>query len=135
MARINLEVPQEILNIFNDLETNSEQMMSEMTLKGANVVLEAVKTNFKKSFKSDKSILQGLKLSRTYKTPSDDGINTKVIIDGYNDEGVAIPLIAMAREFGTSRGESKRPFFRRAFNGKAIESVMLKVQEKYLPKE
>lgn len=141
MASVNLEVPKEVLELFENIDTDT--MLGEMTTEGAKQVIEVVKSNLKKSFKTDRSIIDGLKLSKVYKTPSDDSINTKVIITGYSKyhrnktypNGVPIPLIAMAREYGTSTGEKKRPFFRRSFNAKSIEEAMLKAQEKHLPKE
>ena len=93
---------------------------------------------------------------KTYKTPSDDGINNKVAVYGYikkgktykrknsykgkktgtyESDGVPAPLVVIQREYGNSRGEKKIPIFRPAFKKSQIESVMLKVQEKYLPKE
>ena len=50
-------------------------------------------------------------------------------------KGVPISLIALAREYGTSSGEGKKPFFRKSFKKAEIEAEMKKVQEKYLPKE
>ena len=41
----------------------------------------------------------------------------------------------MAREYGTSNGEAKKPFFRKSFKKDEIENEMRKVEEKYLPKE
>ena len=79
----------------------------------------------KSSFKSTKTLEKGLKKTKTYKTISDDGINTKVGFYGYTEDGTPIPLIAMAREFGTSSGEKKKPFFRKAFKQKeAIEHLL-----------
>ena len=37
-------------------------------------------------------------------------------------------LIAIAREYGTSMGEQKKPFFRKAFKQKEIEEAMWKAQ-------
>ena len=42
---------------------------------------------------------------------------------------------SLAREYGTSSGESKKPFFRKSFKKAQIENAMKKVQEKYLSKE
>ena len=53
----------------------------------------------------------------------------------YNYDGIPVPLIAIAREFGTSSGEAKKPFFRKSFKKAEIEVEMKKVQDKYLPKE
>lgn len=47
----------------------------------------------------------------------------------YEQEGVPVPLIVIAREYGTSRGEAKKPFVRRSFNKNEIEAVMKKVQK------
>lgn len=50
----------------------------------------------------------------------------------YIQKGVPVPLIIAAREFGTSSGENKKPFVRKAFNAKAeIEKAMLDVQNNY----
>jgi hypothetical protein len=79
-----------------------------------------------------------------YRTPSDDGINVKVGFWGYSKyhktkrypQGVPIPLIANAREYGTSSGEAPRPFFRKEFRRKSqIESAMQKVHDRYVPKD
>lgn len=133
MAGFYVELPTEIINSFKELENNTEEMLGRMTKAGAEIVHKEVLKNMKSSFKSTSSLEKGLKITKTYKTKSDDGINTKVGFYGYNDNGVPIPLIAMAREFGTSSGEKKKPFFRKAFNKKSqIENAMLKVQEEYI---
>ena len=62
---------------------------------------------------------------------------------GYNTDkktkkhpnGVPIPLIAMAREYGTSSGEAKKPFFRKSFKKKDIEQAMKQVQDKYIKED
>jgi hypothetical protein len=38
----------------------------------------------------------------------------------------------MAREYGTSRGEEKKPFFRKSFSKKEIEQAMMEVQDRYI---
>ena len=139
MAKFNMELPNELIKELKNLEQNSEKMMSEMTQAGAKVVYNLVLSNMKGSFKSTKGLADCLRITRAYKTPSDDGINTKIAFYGYfinsNSKEVPAPLVANAREYGTSRGEKKKPFFRKSFNKSKIESEMLKVQEKYLPKE
>ena len=110
-------------------------------------------SNMKSVFKTTKSLEKGLKVTRVYKTPSDDGINVHIGFYGYADSdkpvkitttskkgkkytyersGVPIPLIAIAREYGTSRGEAKKPFFRKSFKKKEIEAVMQSVEDKYI---
>jgi HK97 gp10 family phage protein len=133
VAGFNVELPNELIKSFQELEANTEEMLSEMTRAGAEVVYKQVKSNMKSSFKSTESLEKGLKITKSYRTPSDDGINTKVGFYGYNDEGTPIPLIALAREFGTSSGEKKKPFFRKAFRQEsAITNAMKKAQEKYI---
>ena len=133
MAGFSAELPNELIKSFQKLENNTEEMLSEMTRAGAEVVYKQVKANMKNSFKSTESLDKGLKITKSYRTPTDDGINTKVGFYGYNEKGVPIPLIAMAREFGTSRGEKKKPFFRKAFRQEsAITNAMKKAQEKYI---
>ncbi len=136
MAGFNAELPNELIKSFQELETNTEEMLGEMTKAGAEVVYKQVKSNMKSSFKSTESLEKGLKITKSYRTPSDDGINTKVGFYGYDEDGIPIPLKALAREYGTSRGEKKKPFFRKAFRQEsAITNAMMKVQEKYIKNE
>lgn len=140
MARFNAELPNDLIKEFEKLGDNAEKMMGEMTKAGAEVVYKLVKINMAKSFKSTNSLEKGLKMTRVYKTPSTDGIGVYVGFYGYDTSkktkkypnGVPIPLIANAREYGTSMGEAKKPFFRKSFNKKQVEEAMLKVQEKYI---
>jgi len=133
MAGFNVELPNELIKSFQELEANTEEMLSDMTRAGAEVVYKQVKSNMKSSFKSTESLEKGLKITKSYRTPSDDGINTKVGFYGYDEDGIPIPLKALAREYGTSRGEKKKPFFRKAFRQEsAITNAMKKAQEKYI---
>lgn len=143
MARYEAMLPTELIKQFEQIHDNTFEMMGDMTKEGAKVAYKNVESNMNKSFKSVKSLKRGLTLTRVYRTPSDDGINCKVGFYGYDTSkktkqypnGVPIPLIALAREYGTSSGESKKPFFRKSFKKTEIETAMKKVQEKYLPKE
>ena len=132
MAKFSKELPNDLIKVFEDLETNCEDMLGEMCKAGAETVHSKVKSNMGKVFKSTRSLEKGLKITKVYKTPSDDGINVHIGFYGYNDEGIPIPLIANAREYGTSSGEEKKPFFRKSFNKKSIEQAMQKVQNKYI---
>ena len=144
MAKFQSELPYELMKVFEDLETNCDEMFGEMCKAGATVVYNNVMANMEKAFDSAKSLKKGLKITRVYKTPSDDGINVHVGFYGYNDEGVPIPLIALAREYGTygsnpkskgskdTKGEAKKPFFRKSFKKKDIEQAMQEVQDKYI---
>ena len=132
MAKFSCELPNDLIKVFEDLETDCDDIFGEMCEAGAEVVYNNVKSNMGKSFDTTKSLDKGLKITRVYKTPSDDGINVHVGFYGYTEEGVPIPLIAQAREYGTSRGEAKKPFFRKSFKKKDIEQAMQKVQDKYI---
>ena len=136
MAKFKSELPYELMKVFEDLETNCDEIFGEMCKAGATVVYNNVMANMKKVFKSTRSLEKGLKITKVYKTPSDDGINVKIAFYGYNDKGVPIPLIAQAREYGTSvngkQHEAKKPFFRKSFKKKEIEQAMQAVQDKYI---
>ena len=143
MARFNAELPNDLMKVFDELETNAPEMMGEMCKAGATVVYKKVVANLGKVFERTDTLLKGLKITKIYKTPSDDGINVHVGFYGYNTDkktkahpkGVPIPLIAMAREYGTSSGEDKKPFFRKSFAKKDIESAMLEVQNRYIKED
>lgn len=141
MAKFNAEIPNDLIKYFDELETNCGDIFGEMTKAGAEVVYKLVKKNMSKSFKTTKALDKGLKITKVYKTPSDDGINVYIGFYGYDPDskptkkypnGTPIPLIAMAREYGTSRGEQKKPFFRKSFKKNEIENAMKKVEEKYI---
>lgn len=156
MAKFKAELPNELIKDFQKLERNTEKMMGEMTRAGAETVYDKVVTNMKKAFDHPDEIIEKLQITKTYKTPSDDGINTKVAVYGYikqgkkftrknsykkatgksySSDGVPAPMVVIQREYGNSRGEKKVPIFRPAFNKSKITQVMEQVQEKYLPKE
>lgn len=132
MAKFQSELPNELMKVFEDLETNCDEMFGEMCKAGAEVVYNNVLSNMGKAFKSTRSLMKGLKVTKVYKTPSDDGINVHVGFYGYTEDGVPIPLIALAREYGTSKGEEKKPFFRKSFKKKQIEQEMQRIQDKYI---
>ena len=132
MAKFKSELPYDLMKVFEDLETNCDDMFGEMCKAGAEVVYDNVTANMKKVFKSTKSLEKGLKITKVYKTQSDDGINVHIGFYGYTEDGVPIPLIAQAREYGTSKGEEKKPFFRKSFKKKQIEQAMQEVQDKYI---
>ena len=143
MAKFKAELPNDLIKMFQDLEEDSKKIFGEMTQAGAKAVYEGVKRNMKKSFKTTKSLDKGLTISRVQVTSDVDSIQTWIGFYGYDTskaskrypKGKPIPLIAMAREYGTSNGEAKKPFFRKSFKKDEIENEMRKVEEKYLTKE
>ena len=133
MARFDSELPTELLKVFDELETNCEEIFGNMTKAGAEVTLNNIKSNIPKSF-ADSNIMNCLKITRVYKTPTDNGINTKVGFFGYftNKNGVKTPapLVANVFEYGSSKF-TKQPFFRRSFKKAQIEKAMLEAQKRY----
>ena len=141
MAKFKAELPNDLIKVFDELETDAPMMMGEMCKAGAAVVYDKVVAGLKKAFDPDRvgSMLKGLKITKVYETPSDDGINVHVGFYGYDGvptkqyhKGTPIPLKAMAREYGTSSGERKVPFLRKSFAKKDIEQAMMEVQNRYI---
>lgn len=159
MARYNAQLPNEIIKEIEAHERNCKNMFEDMTQEGAKVVYNLVLQNMKSAFASTESLEKGLTFTRAYRT-KDGSVNTYVGFYGYDGKpttkypkGTPIPLMAMAREYGTygsnkktkhnprnkkgvmPKGEKKNPFFRKSFKKKDIEEAMLKVQERYLGNE
>ena len=138
MARFKAELPNDLIKQFESLEKNTDKMLEEMTEAGAKVVLSNIKSSVPSSWYSS-GIMKCLKVTRPYKTPSDDGVNTKIAFYGYfinrNKERIPAPLVANVTEYGRSNSPyPKKPFLRRSFKKAEIEKVMKAVQDKYIPK-
>lgn len=138
MARFKAELPNDIIKQFEGVEKSTDAMLSEMTEAGAKIVLANIKANVPSSWHSS-NIMKCLKVSRTYKTPTDDGVNTKVAFYGYfknkNGEIIPAPLVANVTEYGRSNSPyPKQPFLRKSFKKADIERAMQAVQDKYIPK-
>ena len=146
MAKFTMELPSDIIKDFERIDKKSQEIFGEMTKAGA----EVVKKNMEAEAPS--TIRNHIKTSRVYKTPSDDGINTKVYISGdlpfsnplrkyfsrrggngkvyQTNEGVPAAFLAQLYEYGRSTYRfPKKPFFRKAFKGKEIADAMLKKQK------
>lgn len=140
MAKFSAELPNDLIQQFKELaDGGAEKMLGEMVDAGAEIVEKNIRKNMKNVFKDTSRLEKCLRVTKIYKTPSDDGINKKVAFYDYfeneNGKTVPAPLVAQAREYGTSRGEKKKPFIRTAFKKGEITDAMLKVQEKYLKDE
>lgn len=108
-----MELPDDLIKTFSSIEKNTDKMLGEMTKAGAEVVVNNVKANLPEGLKDLPS--SNISLTKTYKTPSDDGINTKVVISGYftnkNGKRTPAPLVANMFEYGSSKREyPKQPF-------------------------
>ena len=136
MAKFVGELPNDLIKMFEALEVNTESMLGEMVQAGAEVARQNVEAKMPRQLRAGMlSSGDAIRLTRVYKTPSDDGINCQVTIEGYfiNRDGIKTPapLVANLFEYGRSNSPyPKQPFFRQSFN--KIEKAMLRVQEKYL---
>lgn len=129
-------LPDDLIKMFTDLEKDTEQMLSDMVTAGAAVVEANVNAKMPRDFKK---VLNGnnVKVTKVYKTPSDDGINCQVMITGYfinrHKQVTPAPLVANIFEYGRSGAPyPKKPFFRASFNASQIEQAMLDAQKKYI---
>lgn len=133
MAKFLMQLPTEILKDIEYINGNSDKIFGEMTQAGAKVTLGNINSSIPKSF-VDSDIMNCLKITRVYKTPTDDGINTKVGFFGYftnkNSIKTPAPLVANVFEYGSSKF-TKQPFFRRAFKKAQIEKAMLEAQKRF----
>lgn len=132
MARFSMELPKGIMDDFKKLHKDAEKIFGKMTEAGAKVVFDNILQNVPESLKSSE-IMDCLKITEIYKTPSDDGINTKVAFYGYfiNENGVKTPapLVANVFEYGSTTF-TKQPFLRKSFSKSKIEKAMLEAQKK-----
>lgn len=133
MAKFDMQLPKDIIKDIEFINNNADNIFGQMTKAGADVVYRNIKTNIPKGFASS-NIMNCLKITRIYKTPSDGGINTKVGFYGYfiNENGVETPapLVANVFEYGSSKF-TKQPFFRRSFKKSQIEKAMMEAQMQY----
>lgn len=131
MARFIMELPTDVMEEIQKIYDNAEEILGGMTQAGAKVVLENVKANAPAGWKGS-GIMNNIFLTKPYVTPSDDGINTKVLISGYftNHNGVKTPapLVANVFEYGSTKF-SKKPFFRKSFRKSEISQAMYKAQK------
>lgn len=131
MAHMTLELPNDIIEDFRKIYDNYDHIVGEMTRAGAQVVYNTVVSSVPAGI-AGSEMMKCLKVTKTYKTPSDGGTATKVGFFGYfkNKRGklTPAPLVANVFEYGSSK-QPKQPFFRRAFNNNQIEAAMLEAQK------
>ena len=132
MAKFELELPDSIIDDLDNIYLNADVIFGKMTKAGAEVVMKNVKKNVPKSFHGS-NIMHCLYMTKPYKTPSDDGINTQVGFYGYfinkKGEKVPAPLVANVFEYGRSDATfTRHPFFRKSFRKDEVEKAMLQMQ-------
>ena len=131
MAKFEMQLPDDIIKDFQKIYNNSDEIFGKMVQAGAEVVYNNIKANAPSSVKSS-DMMNCLKITKVYKTPSDDGINDKVGFYGYfinkNGKTTPAPLVANVFEYGSTKVQ-KKPFIRKSFRKAQIEKAMLKVQK------
>lgn len=147
MAIFQTILPDDVMKDFKKVHDNTEEIFGAMTQAGAKAAMSAVKANVPKV-----EMASHVKLTKTYRTPTDGGINTKVYFSGYlpfkgnrtsfsrrgrsggkvytTSKGIPVDFLAQVYEYGRSnRPFPKRPFFRKSFNKGIIEKAMLQAQK------
>ena len=154
MANFNVVLPDGVIKDIQKIYKNSDDIFGSMTQAGAKTVEKNIRANAPKGVRNEPKLMNKLKVSRTYKTPSDGGINTKTAFffgegseSGYfnnrTGQKTPIPLVLNAFEYGTQerytkegqhRGRieypTKHPFLRKSFNRSEIEKAMMDEQVK-----
>ena len=133
MAKIIADIDDSVLKDISYIDKQFDHIFGGMTKAGAEVVYKNVISALPEPLRSS-GFSSHVKLSKVYKTPSDDGINTKVMITGYfiNKDGrkTPAPLVANMFEYGSDkRNYPKQPFFRKSFKKSQIKKVMEEAQK------
>lgn len=81
MAKFNTKLPQEIIGQLQALEKS--KMFEEMLNAGARVVYDNIKSNMRKVFKTTARLEECLRITKVYRTFTDDAINEKIAFYGY----------------------------------------------------
>lgn len=134
MAKLIVDIDDSVLKDISYIDKQFDHIFGGMTKAGAEVVYKNVISALPESLRSS-GFSSHVKLSKVYKTPSDDGINTKVMIAGYfiNKDGrkTPAPLVANMFEYGSSKKNyPKQPFFRKSFKKSQIMKAMEEEQKK-----
>jgi len=138
----------EILKQMGYVKQRCGDIFLSMTKDAAEYVAGRVRSSVPRS-----DMTSHVKVSRSYKTPSDGGNNTKVYFSGYlpfsgkrltftrrgraggklyaTEKGIPVEFLAILYEYGRSTSPfPKRPFFRRSFDAKGIDKVMMETQKR-----
>lgn len=147
MARFKMELPTEIIKQMETVNKNADKIFGEMTKAGAEVAAQNMRAN------APSDLQPYVRVGKTFKTPSDNGINTEAYVSGYipfsdpnrkyfsraggngktykTTLGVPAEFLANLYEYGRSTSPfPKKPFLRKSFNKGQIEEAMLLAQAK-----
>lgn len=150
MAKLVMELPKEVMDEFKWVYENTERIFGGMTKAGAETALGIMLA----TCPNDVLKSHG-KITKTYRTPSDGGINTKAGFWGYipfhhppsaknrqyftrrarggvysTPLGVPADFLVKLYEYGRSDNPfSKKPFVRKAFKSNRVIKAMLEAQK------
>ena len=134
MAKIVFDIDDSVLKDISYIDKQFDHIFGGMTQAGAEVVYKNAISALPEVLKSS-GFTKNVKLSRVYKTPSDDGINTKVMITGYfkNKEGKKTPAALVANMFEKGSDKSQypnHPLFRKSIKKSKFMIAMEEAQMK-----
>lgn len=124
MAKLQVNLPTEIIKDIEELRKNTEKICGRMVKAGAEVVYKNVLNNLPPVLKKS-NFKKCVYITKVYKTPSDGSINEKIMVIGYfmNHLGkkTPAPLVANLFEYGRhNENYPMHPFFRKSFKKKQI---------------
>lgn len=82
MANFEMTLPTDIMNDIRKIEANADAIFGKMTKAAAEATASNIRANA-----PTQELKNSITVSKTYKTPSDDGINNKVMVTGYQNGG------------------------------------------------
>ena len=82
MAKFEMELPTDIMSDIRKIETNADAIFGKMVKAAADAVCGNIRANAPTA-----ELKSAINVSRVYKTPTDDGINCKVMVTGYQKGG------------------------------------------------
>ena len=102
MANFINVLPDDVIKDIQKIYKNSDEIFGSMTQAGARVVEKNIRANAPKGVRNEPKLMNKLKVSRTYKTPSDGGINTKTAFFYGKPSFVYLSLVPYSKAFNTS---------------------------------
>ena len=103
----------DVLNLYKDLDFQCPAIFDRAVEETADMVIEPVKAASRAVFTDTSELDKHIKATKVYRT-AHGVVSVKIQYAGYlyGNKKKPVPLIINAREFGSKRGEVKRPFIR-----------------------
>ena len=94
MAKFQMELPNQVIKDIQKIYDNSEEIFGEMTRAGADVVNHNIIANVPESIRNSE-MMKCLKVTKTYKTPSDDELLLDQINQLVFDQMLLVPSLKL----------------------------------------